>query len=184
MSAIAIFGGSFNPPHVGHVLAACWAMSAARFDALLVVPTVRHAFGKPLAPFAHRRRMAELAFGGLVSVSVSDVESRLDGPSYTVSTLERVQREHPSARLTLVVGSDLVPEIPRWHDAHRLDSLAERLVIPRPGYAVPGDFTPALPEVSSTDVRERLARGESVRGLVPLRVAEYIAAHELYREAP
>src|SRR5690606_32016933 len=83
MSAWAIFGGSFDPPHVGHVLAVTWVLSTQPVDEVVLVPALEHAFGKPLAPFAHRRRMCELAFAPLRRVRVDPIEAELGGASYT-----------------------------------------------------------------------------------------------------
>lgn len=180
MTRWAIFGGSFDPPHVGHVLAASWVLSTAEVDALVVIPALAHAFGKPLAPFAHRRRMTELAFAPLRGVIVSDLEARLGGASYTVRTLEELARRHPDVSLQLVIGSDLVDEVPRWHEGHRVPQLAELLVVGRGGYA-DGEEQLVMPEVSSTDVRERLRAGRSAEGLVPRAVLRYVERFGLYR---
>jgi nicotinate-nucleotide adenylyltransferase len=176
---VAVFGGSFDPPHVGHVLAVSWVLATAPIDAVWVVPALEHAFGKKLRPFAHRRRMAELAFASLRGVEVSDVEARLGGASYTVRTLEELRRRHPDLDFRLVIGSDLVEQVPRWKEGARLPSLAPLLVVGRGGHA--DGRALAMPEVSSTEVRERLRAGLSVEGLVPRRVLEYAEQHGLYR---
>jgi len=179
MSAIAIFGGSFDPPHLGHVLAATWVLSTAAVDELWVIPTFDHAFDKELTAFAHRLKMAELAFAPLRSVRVSDLEARMGGESFTVHTLERLRADHPSRELRLVVGSDLVDQIPRWHRGHRIGELAELLVVGRGGHGRDGDAL-LMPEVSSTEVRRRLRAGETVDALVPRAVLEYARAEGLY----
>lgn len=179
MRSVAVFGGSFDPPHVGHVLAAAWVRSTSEVDEVIVVPALEHPFGKPLAPFAHRRRMAELAFAPLTRVSVSDIEARLGGASYTVRTLEALRRAHPGVELRMMIGSDLVEQVPRWREGHRIAELAPLLVVGRGGHDDGREL--AMPEVSSTEVRARLAEGRSVDGLVPRAVAEYIARFGLYR---
>lgn len=183
MSTWAMFGGSFDPPHVGHVLAAAWVLSTQAVDGLLVVPTFEHAFGKHLTPFAHRRRMAELAFGSLRGTRVSDVEARLGGASYTVRTLERLQSDHPSMKLRLVIGSDLVDEVPTWKEGHRIFDLAPPIVVGRAGHPRPSgeDGDVCMPEISSTEVRRRLAAGEPVDALIPRAVVAYVVRHRLYR---
>lgn len=180
MTTWAIFGGSFDPPHVGHVLAAAWVRSTADVDAIVVIPALEHAFGKPLAPFAHRRRMCELAFAPIAGVTVSDLEARLGGASYTVRTLEELSRRSPGVKLKLVIGSDLVDQVPSWHQGHRVPELAELLVVGRGGHEN-GDHQLVMPEVSSTDVRERLRTGKSVEGLVPRAVIGHIERCGLYR---
>lgn len=180
MKTLAFFGGSFDPPHVGHVLAASWVLATREVDELLVVPAFEHAFGKGLAPFEHRLRMAQLAFAPLGRVSVSEIEARMGGSSYTVHTLEKLREENPDADVMLVVGSDLVPEIPRWHEGHRIPELATLVVVGRGGY-LDGTEDIVMPNISSTEIRRRLAAGEPADALVPRDVLAYIAAHGLYR---
>jgi nicotinate-nucleotide adenylyltransferase len=180
MTVVGVFGGSFDPPHVGHVLALSWALSTQELDEVLVVPALEHAFGKVLAPFAHRRRMVELAVATLRRVRVSDLEARLGGASYTVRTLEELGRRHPGVSLRLIIGSDLVDEVPRWKEGARVPELAQLLVIGRTGYEN-GARELHMPEVSSTEIRERLRTGHSVEGLVPRAVAEHIERYRLYR---
>jgi len=180
MSALAVFGGSFDPPHVGHVLAASWVLCTAAVDRLLVVPAFAHAFGKELAPFEHRRAMCELAFDPLRGVTVSDVEARAGGPSYTVHTLERLRAAHPGATLRLVIGSDLVEQVPTWHEGHRVPELAPLLVVGRGGH-VRGTEDVSMPEVSSSEVRRRLAGDEPADALVPRAVLAYAREKGLYR---
>ncbi|MGF1465722.1 MAG: nicotinate (nicotinamide) nucleotide adenylyltransferase [Sandaracinaceae bacterium] len=177
----AVFGGSFDPPHVGHVLAAAYVLSTAPVERVLCIPTFQHAFGKRSAPFPHRRRMCELAFGPLRGVEVSDLEARLGGASYTVRTLRELAARHPAVGLRLVVGADLVPEVPSWREGDRLPGLAPLLVVGRAGHGSPGDGRPLMPEVSSTEVRQRLEAGAEVEGLVPRSVTRYILRHGLYR---
>ncbi|MBX3273313.1 MAG: nicotinate (nicotinamide) nucleotide adenylyltransferase [Sandaracinaceae bacterium] len=177
--SIALFGGSFDPPHVGHVLAATWALSTAAIDELVVMPAFDHAFDKPLTPFAHRLRMAELAFAPLRAVTVSDLEARLGGASYTVRTLEHLRQERPDASWRLLVGTDLVTQIPRWHEGHRIPSLAGLVVVGRGGFER-GEEDLHMPEVSSSEVRRRLRAGEPAEALVPREVLGYIAEHGLY----
>lgn len=179
MSVVAVFGGSFDPPHVGHVLAVAWILSTQAVDEVLVVPALEHVFGKRLAPFAHRRRMCELAFEPLRRVHVSDIEARLGGVSATVHTLEALRRADPRRELRLVIGSDLIGELPRWTEGHRVPELAPLLVVGRGGHDDGRDVL--MPQVSSTEIRARLREGKSVEGLVPRAVADYIARHGLYR---
>jgi len=180
MSTVAVFGGSFDPPHLGHVLAATWVLSTASVDALWVIPAYDHAFDKELTPFAHRLKMAELAFAPLREVTVSDLEARMGGESFTVHTLERLREEHPDDRWRLVIGSDLVEQIPRWHEGHRIEELAELLVVGRGGHGRDGDAL-LMPEVSSTEVRRRLRAGEPADALVPRAVLDYAREQGLYR---
>lgn len=179
MTTWAVFGGSFDPPHVGHVLVAAWLRSTTDVDRVVVVPALEHPFGKPLAPFPHRRRMAELAFAPLTRVAVSDIEARLSGASYTVRTLQALRARHPGISLRLVIGSDLVSEVPRWREGDRIPELAPLLVVGRGGHD-DGARDIVMPEVSSTEIRARLQAGRSVEGLVPRAVIDYLARYPLY----
>ena len=178
---LGVFGGSFNPPHIAHVLAAAWALSAEPLARLLVVPTYRHPFQKTMAPYEHRLRMCELAFAELRAAEVSRIEAELGGESLTVRTLEELQRQLPNTRLRLIIGSDLLGETSKWHAFERIAELAPPLVIGRAGHET---VSPAaryvLPPISSTEVRRRLRTGEDVTGLVPYAVVEYVREHGLY----
>ena len=177
---IALFGGSFDPPHVGHVLAAAWVLSTREVSSVLVVPALEHAFEKRLAPSPHRRRMCELAFARLRGIAISDIEARLGGASYTVRTLEELRRAHPATEWRLMIGSDLVDQLPRWKEGHRIAALAPPLVVGRGGHER-GAEQLVMPEVSSTEIRRRVAAGEPIDHLVPREVAAYIARFGLYR---
>ena len=180
----AVFGGSFDPPHLGHVLAVAWVLAATDAERALIVPTFEHAFDKPLAPYADRVRMVRLATADLRRVEVSELERELGGKSYTFRSLEALRARHPEVGLRLVIGGDLVEEVKRWRRYDRILELAEVYVVGRSGYAASsGEAAPTLPAISSTRVRERLAVGESVTGLVPRAVARYCAERGLYRES-
>lgn len=176
---IAVYGGSFDPPHVAHTLAATYVLAAHPIDRVLVVPCFQHPFDKPLAPFEHRVRMCEIAMRDLKRVEVSALEAELGATSRTLPMLEALHARHPEAQLRLVIGSDLVPETPSWHAFDRIRALAPPLVIPRAGHV--GDAThPALPAISSTEVRRRLREGLPTDGLIDPAVAAYARAHALY----
>ncbi len=175
--SIAIFGGSFNPPHVAHVMCASWVLSTQPVDELLVIPTFEHPFGKDLAPYRHRVEMCRLAFRDLSRVTVSEIERELGGASYTVRTLSALRLQQPTAILSLVVGSDVPPQFGQWEDIERVRALASFIVVPRSGYS---DDPFALPEVSSSEIREAVIRGELRKGIVPLAVEEYFAANRLW----
>lgn len=180
---LAVFGGSFNPPHVGHLLIATYVLATEPIDALLVIPTFRHPFGKPLAPFDARLEMCRLALAVDARVVVSSLERDLGGDSYTVRTLEALAAREPDAALSLCVGADVLAERHLWHRADDVDRLARRIVLGRQGYDNPPEASPPMPAISSTDIRRRLAAGEDVSRLVPRAVAAYIAEHGLYRDA-
>jgi nicotinate-nucleotide adenylyltransferase len=182
---IALLGGSFNPPHVAHVMAAWWALATQGVREVWLLPTYRHPFGKPLAPFPDRVRMCELAVAALRGAHVCTAEAELaDDPlcGRTARTLEHLVAKHPDRRFALLIGADLLPETPRWHRWDQVEALARVIVVGRQGY--PGGVGPGLPAVSSTEVRERLGRGDDVAGLVPRRVLEYVEERGLYRSTP
>ncbi|GAB4326075.1 MAG: nicotinate-nucleotide adenylyltransferase [Candidatus Sumerlaeia bacterium] len=194
---LGLFGGSFNPPHLAHVMAALYCLETGAVEHILVVPCADHPFGKDLAPFDHRLQMCRLAFARLgEGVEVSDIEGRRPPPSFTIDTVRELRRTRPDASLRLIVGSDILEEFERWKDAALLRRLAPLLVVPRsperPGAGVKGSAAQsaeggaafALPAVSSTTVRERLHRGEPVEGLIPRAVLDYIRRHRLYDADP
>lgn len=182
MSTFGVLGGSFDPPHCGHVLLATYALSVAPIDRLLVVPTFEHPFGKALTPFSDRVAMCERAFGVLRAAEVSRIEEALGGASYTVRTLEALRAQHPGAQLRLVIGADVLQDVERWKEFDRVRELAPLFVVGRSGYArEQGVDTLDLPPFSSTEVRALLREGKSATGLVPRAVESYCREHALYR---
>ncbi len=181
MTRVAVFGGSFNPPHVSHVLAAAYVLATQEVDQLLVVPAFDHPFGKSLAKFEHRFAMCQRAFADLRRVEVSDVERQLGAESKTLYTLEALAKQHPDWSLRLVVGGDILNESHKWFAWDRVVALAPPIVLGRAGHPAPGAPAPLLPEVASRELRASLAKGEDVGAFVARSVREYIAEHGLYR---
>ncbi|HLK90068.1 MAG TPA: nicotinate (nicotinamide) nucleotide adenylyltransferase [Polyangia bacterium] len=187
---VAVFGGSFNPPHLAHQMAALYVLETAPVDELWMVPTFQHPFGKALAPFADRLAMCERAAAALGRrVKVSAVERELGGASRTLETIRRLRQDFPGHAFSLVIGADLVAEVPTWYAAEELQRTVPFIVVGRSGFDVPGQASPeaearlALPRVSSSEVREALRTGRPVEGLVPRAVLDYISAHNLYKSA-
>jgi nicotinate-nucleotide adenylyltransferase len=182
---VAFYGGSFNPPHVGHVLAAAYLTSVAGFDRVLVVPVFEHAFDKHLATFDHRVQLCDMAFSRLPDVEVSTIESELSAPSYTISTVKLLLTRHPDWRLRVVVGADVLPEIERWHAVDELRRLAPFYVLGRRGVSEAAAPPPLLPEVSSSQIRSWCAQGSDndaeLARLLPAPVLEAIHQWGLYR---
>lgn len=180
-STTAVFGGTFDPPHVGHVLVMAYVRSVEAVDQVVMVPAFRHPFGKePTADFDHRVRMCELTAATLTGVAVSRIEEELGGISRTLRTLEEMARRQPGTTLRLVVGADVLADTPRWHRWDRIVEIAPPIVVGREGYERPEGSSIALPDVSSTELRERLARDRTARGLLPAAVERYIVEHGLY----
>lgn len=177
----AVFGGSFDPPHVAHTLVAAYVRAAYPIRRVLVTPTGAHVFGKQLVPFQHRVAMCELAFRELRGVELSTIEEQLPKPSLTLNTLQALHARHPEVTLRLVLGTDLQAETHAWHDFDSVAALAPPLWIERQGYGA-GDTRLALPDISSSEVRRRLGAGESTEGYLSPTVADYIRQHGLYRD--
>jgi nicotinate-nucleotide adenylyltransferase len=183
---VALFGGSFNPPHVGHQLVALYVLETAAVDGLWLLPAFQHPFEKPLAPFADRLRMCQLAAAALgPRVTVSDVEARLGGASRTLRTVEALISAHPEHSFSLVIGSDLKREVGSWYGSAELAQLVPFVVVGRAGgepSASPESSPPrvAMPAVSSTEIRTALASGGDVADLVPKGVLDYIRQTGLY----
>ncbi len=200
---IGILGGTFDPIHLGHLEAATAAGRALSLDRILLLPsrTPPHRTSEPRASVYHRFAMAALAAAER-SLSVSDLEVRREGPSYTALTLEALHREgYAPAQLFFITGSDAFAEVATWHDYPRILQLANFVVVSRPGAPKVSDLIPSpqslipdrptvfsveanTPDVSSTEIRRRVGAGESLDGLVPPSVAGHIRRHHLYVPAP
>ncbi len=181
--AVAILGGSFNPPHVAHLMAAYWTLATQDVREVWLMPSYRHPFGKDLAPFEDRVRMCELAARALRGVAVCTAERELAQDPLvgkTARTLEHLVAKHPDHDFVLVVGADILPDTPKWYRWDRVQALARVVVVGREGFP-PVAGSPSFPAVSSTEIRARIARGEDVTGLVPRRVREYVEQKKLYR---
>jgi nicotinate-nucleotide adenylyltransferase len=185
---VALFGGSFNPPHVAHQLAALYVLETAPVDELWFVPAFQHPFDKPLEPFRDRFRMCELMAAALgARVRVSDIEALLEVPSRTLRTVRKLIEDHPGTEFSLVVGSDLLSEIDSWRGSAELRKLVPLIVVARGGHPDRGRedraslSSAAMPAVSSTEIRAALAEGRDVSSLVPKTVLDYITARGLYR---
>ena len=176
---VGFLGGSFNPPHVAHVLAAAYALAVGELDSILVVPVFEHPFSKSLAPFEERVAMCRLAMEGLSRVTVSVVEGELGGASLTLRTLEHLVGLHPDWKMRLVIGSDVLGDVAKWHRFDRVSELAPPLVLPRVGAT---DARSMLPDVSSSQVRELFAAGDlaALAPLVPRKVLAHAQARGLY----
>jgi nicotinate-nucleotide adenylyltransferase len=187
MTQVALFGGSFDPPHIAHVLAVVYALKVGGFSRVLVVPVYQHAFQKQPSPFEHRVRMCELAMAGLAEVEVSTIEQRLSTPSLTLRTVERLLAEHADWSLRLLIGSDVLGETSKWYAFERIAELAPPFIVPRPGYQAPGEERALLPDISSTRIRDALERRSEpaarrlLEACLPRTVLEYIERNGLYQ---
>lgn len=180
--ATVVYGGSFNPPHVGHQMTLLYVLEALDASQVLVVPSRRHPFGKDLVSFDERVAMCELMaepFGD--RVVVSRVEDELGGEGRTYDLLVHLRHSMPRAKLVLSVGADILQETDRWYRWSDIEAMVGVLVLARVGYDDARALPVALPDVSSTQIRARIGAGESILGLVPAKVARRIERRGLYR---
>jgi nicotinate-nucleotide adenylyltransferase len=183
---VGVFGGSFDPVHVGHLAIALAALESIPLDRVLFVPVRRSPLKDrdPIASVADRVAMLSAAISGEPRFALSRVELERDGVSYTVDTLEALRSE---GELFLILGSDALAELARWRQPDRIRELATLLVAARPGAPEPDPvhraraFDAPHLDISSRELRARAARGMSLRYLVPDAVWEHIEKRGLYR---
>ena len=200
---VSILGGTFDPVHFGHLLLAEQAAEQLHLDHIVWIPaaTAPHQTLKHSTDQKHRLEMVKLAIAGNPRFSVDDRELRRGGQSYTVDTLEELQRDFTDAQWVLLMGGDSLSGFPMWRDPQRICALAHVIVIARGGHELPDLtvlarflpnairsqdlasshllITPQV-EISSTDIRDRVRLGKSIRYLVPAAVEAYICANKLY----
>lgn len=198
MERIALFGGTFDPPHLGHLVIAETVREALRLDRVEFVPAPDppHKANVARSPFADRLAMVELAIAGTPGFLLNRSESLRQGPSFTVDTLRLRRVERPDEALWFLIGADSLLDLPNWRDPGSIIRLARLAVAGRPDSpldinrverALPGvtaatDIvaTPLI-DISSRDLRRRVREGLSIRFRTPAPVVEMIHAHELYR---
>ncbi|MCL6610828.1 MAG: nicotinate-nucleotide adenylyltransferase [Peptococcaceae bacterium] len=200
-SRIGIMGGTFDPIHYGHLVAAEGARHHFNLEKVVFVPAARppHKGARVITGPVHRLNMAVLATGSNPNFEVSDIEIKRRGPSYTIDTLYYFHHSRPGSDLYFITGADAVLEILTWHRVQELLDLCSFIAATRPGYRLenlaetlkglpPGSIekisvmeVPAL-AISSTDIRERVRRGMPVKYLLPEEVENYIYEKGLYRE--
>ena len=193
---VGVLGGTFDPVHFAHLVLAEQARDALALDLVLFVPA-----GEPwrkshrvIAPGADRLEMLGRAIEGNEAFGISDVELRREGPTYTADTLDALAAERLDDEFWFIVGADALADLPNWHEPERIVRHARLAVAPRdaddaeaPLPAIPGirgridRFAMPRIEISSTDIRARVAAGRSIRYLVPAAVAAWIAERGLYR---
>ena len=194
MMRLGILGGTFDPVHIGHLIAAESAREAFALDRVLFVPAYQppHKSTPPEASGMSRLKMVEVAIRSHIAFSVSDVEIRRQGTSYTVDTLLELSKTHPTAKLYYILGADLLQDLERWHRWETAVDLATFVGVHRPGTEVkeiPDRIRGAVKQmeipavaVSSTLIRARVAEGKSIRYLVPAPVQDIIEEEGLYRK--
>lgn len=198
---IGVFGGSFDPIHLGHLLMAEFCREHCQLDELRLVPAAvpPHKQNQGRAADGHRLEMLRLAVCGNENLSVWDVELQRGGVSYTVDTLEDLRAERPDGELFFMMGADSLYDLPDWKQPQRICELAMLAVANRPDHApvkfdVLRDFVSAermrafehyvvpMPQmdISSSEIRRRVAGGQTIRYQTPRAVEEYIRTHNLY----
>jgi nicotinate-nucleotide adenylyltransferase len=194
---IGILGGTFDPPHIGHLILAEYALDALRLNRVLFVPAADppHKQDEEKIPIAHRLAMLKLAIEGQERFEISRVDIDRPGPHYSLDMVQIIQRQHPDAELYFIMGGDSLHTLPKWHRPAEFIQQAKLAVMRRPGDPVSADMhegvLPGLAErvvfidapligISSTEIVERLAQGKTVRYLVPDAVLEYIVSRQLY----
>lgn len=194
---LGIFGGTFNPIHLGHLLIAQDARERFGLSRVLFIPsaTPPHKQVDYLANGCHRLAMVRLAIRGNPHFAASDAELRRKGISYTIDTARELQKRYPRARLYLLIGSDSLNDLHKWWKVDELTRLCEVIAVLRPGekkFSVKRNQLPRLRlhklqahpfDISSSEIRQRLRRKQSIRYLVPDPVRRYIEQHKLYGRA-
>lgn len=190
MKRIGLFGGSFDPVHLGHLLVAQAAHEELDLDRLFFIPAAQSPFKQDQTPSqaAVRARLLRLALAAKAWCEIDLQELERGGVSYTIDTLRHYGHRFPDAKFFYLIGADHVAKLPQWREAAELATLTEFVVIPRPG-----DEVAPIPEpfrgralhgfplgVSSSQIRQRIQAGQSIDHLVPAAVAEVIRKYELY----
>lgn len=189
---LGVFGGAFDPLHIGHLIVADDAAAALGLDRVIFIPAGTHPLKRSEveAPGELRLAMVESSVTGSERFVSDDRELRRAGPSYTVDTLRELRAEHPDAELHLLVGSDILKEIDEWHAVEEISALARVVVMRRAGVEAPAPGELGLDfdgvevtrvDISSTEVRRRVRNGLPFRYLVPASVYRIIVEHSLYK---
>lgn len=185
---LGIFGGTFDPPHIGHLIVAQDAHAALNLDRVIFVPAAvpPHKRTVRITAAAIRLEMLRAAIAGNPIFDVDDLELRREGPSYTVDTLRALRARTPEATLVLLLGADQYRDLHTWHESAEIRRLAEIAVLARGGVTL-ADGVPVTDvtriDVSGSAIRRRVAEGLPIRYLVPEPVERLIAKYGLYRAA-
>ena len=197
---IGILGGTFDPVHIGHLRMADAVYKYMKLEQVMFIPAyvAPHKVGMDIAPADDRYAMTKLAIEPYSYFTVSDLELRRSGVSYTVDTLRELHRQYPEKQLYFIIGADSVEQLHTWNSIEEMLQLATFIGAGRPGYeGIMDNVVKNLGEearqhimllntpeydVSSTDIRERIREGASLMNLVPKVVEDYIYAHGLYKK--
>lgn len=183
---LGVFGGTFDPPHIGHLVAAQDALSVLHLDRVILVPArvPPHKLHRLITPGDIRLELVRAAVDDDPRFEVDDEELRRPGPSWTIDTLRSLSERRPGSRLFLLLGTDQFRDFTTWRDPDEIRRLAEVAVLSRAGEAPAGEGCISVPvtriDVTSTDIRQRVAAGRPIRYLVPAAVEALIEQHGLY----
>ncbi len=191
LSKIALFGGTFDPVHLGHLIVAEWAWDALGLDKVIFIPNHIHPFRKrrDITPPEQRLDMLELALQAYPNFEVSSVELKRKGVSYTVDTLEYFHKTYPDSELFFLIGADNLLKFDEWKKPQRILELAKIVVYNRDDSQVESDTrneriiylnSPNI-KISSTQIRERIKQGHSCKSMLPLKVWQYIEENHIYK---
>ena len=187
---LGVMGGTFDPIHFGHLVAASEAASAFDLAKVIFVPTGEPWQKQTITNSEHRYRMTQLAIADNEHFGISRVDVDRPGPTYTVDTLRDIAAEHPDAELFFITGADSISQIGTWKDAERIWPLAHLVGVTRPGHSLQVPKSPygavSLLEIpalaiSSTDIRARVKARKPIDYLLPQAVIDYIQQNDLYR---
>jgi nicotinate-nucleotide adenylyltransferase len=178
---IGVLGGTFDPPHMGHLVLARNALASGKIDEVWLVPCLSHRLGKQPAPFEDRLAMCRLLIDGEPSMKVSDIERVLERPGHTFDLVLALRAGHPEAELRLLAGTDIFHEQGQWHLFDEIAKIAPPIYVEREGVEqIPEPTLPAPPGIASSEIREALARGERPQEAIPQKVLDYIEKRGLY----
>lgn len=187
---LGVMGGTFDPIHFGHLIAAEAVAKSYELDSVIFVPTGNSWQKNSLASAEHRLAMTQLAISYFPDFQVSSVDVERTGDTYTVDTLRDLKGQYPNAQLFFITGADSLAGIGTWKDSEELWNLAHFVGVTRPGHKLEVPKSPAgavtlleIPAlaISSSEIRAKVVSGESLEGLVPIKVLEYMDKHNLYR---
>ena len=187
---LGVMGGTFDPVHFGHLVAANEAASAFGLDKVIFVPTGEPWQKQTITDSGHRFNMTKLAIAGNSHFDISRVDVDRPGPTYTVDTLRDIKAQHPEAELFFITGADSISQIGSWRDSEQIWPLAHLVGVTRPGHSLEVPKSPhgavSLLEIpalaiSSTDIRARVESGKPIDYLLPASVIDYIQKNNLFR---
>ena len=177
---IALFGASFNPPHLGHKAAVEFAWKTGLFDEIWIIPVFSHPHGKNLLDCDLRLEMIKLLISEVTikPLFINTIEKNLGkSPCYSLDIVLALKEQHPDYHFTYILGSDAKKDMPNWYRIDELKKAVDFCYVPRKGYE-----DSKLPEVSSSQIREQLNQGKSIAGLTSKQVENYLLKHHLYKK--